>query len=69
MRLGLHALGIGTGADRGVIDAVASTADDCGFATLWRANTWSCWTDPLPAIPTPIAASSPFPPKRIGLTP
>jgi probable F420-dependent oxidoreductase len=35
MRLGLHALGIGTGADRAVIDAVASTADGCGFATLW----------------------------------
>jgi probable F420-dependent oxidoreductase len=35
MRLGLHALGIGTGADRAVIDAVASTADDLGFATLW----------------------------------
>jgi probable F420-dependent oxidoreductase len=35
MRLGLHALGIGTGADRTVIDAVASAADDCGFATLW----------------------------------
>jgi probable F420-dependent oxidoreductase len=35
MRLGLHALGIGTGADRAVIDAVASAADDCGFATLW----------------------------------
>jgi len=35
MRLGLHALGIGAGADRGVIDAVASAADSCGFATLW----------------------------------
>lgn len=35
MRLGLHALGIGTGADRAVIDAVASTADAVGFATLW----------------------------------
>lgn len=35
MRLGLHALGIGTGADRAVIDAVASAADRCGFATLW----------------------------------
>ena len=32
---GIHALGIGAGADRAVIDAVASTADDCGFATLW----------------------------------
>ncbi|BBX99740.1 LLM class F420-dependent oxidoreductase [Mycobacterium seoulense] len=35
MRLGLHALGIGAGADRAVIDAVASTADESGFATLW----------------------------------
>ncbi|OBK44331.1 LLM class F420-dependent oxidoreductase [Mycobacterium sp. 1081908.1] len=35
MRLGLHALGIGTGADRAVIDAVASAADSCGFSTLW----------------------------------
>jgi probable F420-dependent oxidoreductase len=31
----LHALGIGTGADRAVIDAVASAADRCDFATLW----------------------------------
>ncbi|SOJ54025.1 Pyrimidine monooxygenase RutA [Mycobacterium simulans] len=35
MQLGLHALGIGAGADRAVIDAVAAAADDCGFATLW----------------------------------
>src|ERR1700739_3738537 len=35
MRLGLHALGIGAGADPAVIDAVASAADSCGFATLW----------------------------------
>ena len=35
MRLGLHALGIGAGADRAVIDAVATGADKCGFATLW----------------------------------
>lgn len=28
-------MGIGNGADRAVIDAVASAADDCGFATLW----------------------------------
>jgi len=35
MQLGLHALGIGAGADRAVIDAVASAADGCGFATLW----------------------------------
>jgi probable F420-dependent oxidoreductase len=35
MQLGLHALGIGTGSDRAVIDAVASAAENCGFATLW----------------------------------
>jgi probable F420-dependent oxidoreductase len=35
VQLGLHALGIGSGADRAVIDAVASAADEFGFATLW----------------------------------
>lgn len=35
MRLGLHALGIGAGADRAVIDAVAVGAESAGFATLW----------------------------------
>jgi probable F420-dependent oxidoreductase len=35
MRIGLHALGIGSGAKRDVIDAVATTAERAGFATLW----------------------------------
>jgi probable F420-dependent oxidoreductase len=35
VRLGLHALGIGAGADRRVIDAVAAAAQDSGFSTLW----------------------------------
>ena len=35
MRVGLHALGIGAGAERAVIDAVAQAADHHGFATLW----------------------------------
>src|SRR4030081_608349 len=35
MRLGLHALGIGSGATRATIDAVAAAAEWCGFATLW----------------------------------
>ncbi len=35
MRLGLHALGIGPGARREVIDAVAVAAEACGFSTLW----------------------------------
>jgi probable F420-dependent oxidoreductase len=35
MRLGLHAIGIGAGARRAVIDGVAVAAEACGFATLW----------------------------------
>jgi probable F420-dependent oxidoreductase len=35
MRLGLHALGIGPGARRDIIDAVALAAEAAGFATLW----------------------------------
>jgi probable F420-dependent oxidoreductase len=35
MRLGLHALGIGSGATRSIIDAVAVAAEKSGFATLW----------------------------------
>jgi probable F420-dependent oxidoreductase len=35
MRLGLHALGIGTGAHPDVIGAVARHAEAAGFATLW----------------------------------
>jgi probable F420-dependent oxidoreductase len=33
--LGLHGLGIGAGAQRTVIDAVAAAAERSGFATLW----------------------------------
>ena len=35
MRVGLHALGLGTGADPAVIAAVARGAEEAGFATLW----------------------------------
>ncbi len=35
MRVGLHALGIGPGADPAVIAAVAREADIAGFSTLW----------------------------------
>jgi probable F420-dependent oxidoreductase len=35
MRIGLHALGIGPGADPTVIRAVAQAADGAGFSTLW----------------------------------
>lgn len=35
MRIGLQAMGIGSGADVGVITAVARAAEQTGFATLW----------------------------------
>jgi probable F420-dependent oxidoreductase len=35
MKLGLHALGIGAGAERAVITAVSVAAERHGFATLW----------------------------------
>jgi probable F420-dependent oxidoreductase len=35
MYIGLHALGIGAGARRDVIDAVATSAEAAGFACLW----------------------------------
>ncbi len=35
MQIGLHALGIGTGARRDVIDAVAAVAEAHGFSRLW----------------------------------
>ncbi len=35
MRVGLHALGIGSGAKREIIDSVAVAAERAGFATLW----------------------------------
>jgi alkanesulfonate monooxygenase SsuD/methylene tetrahydromethanopterin reductase-like flavin-dependent oxidoreductase (luciferase family) len=35
MQVGLHSLGIGAGARREVIDAVAVAAEGSGFSTLW----------------------------------
>ena len=35
VRVGLHALGIGSGANPAVITSVASAAEERGFATLW----------------------------------
>ncbi len=36
MRLGLHAIGIGQGARRDTVEAVAAAAEASGFATLWE---------------------------------
>lgn len=54
IEIGLHALGIGAGARRDVIDAVAVCAEAAGFATLW-AGEHVVLVD-APASPYPYAA-------------
>lgn len=49
--MGLHALGIGAGADRAVIDAVAKAAEDHGFATLWAGEHVVMVDDPESTYP------------------
>lgn len=51
MRLGLHALGIGAGADAGVIAAVAAAAERGGFATLWAGEHVVMVDDPSSRYP------------------
>lgn len=51
MRLGLHALGIGAGAERAVIDAVAVAAEANGFATLWAGEHVVMVDDPASRYP------------------
>jgi hypothetical protein len=68
MQLGLHALGIGAGADRAVIDAVASSADECGFATLWAGEHVVMVDRSARTTRIPTTAPLPFRHRRIGLT-
>ena len=49
--MGLHALGIGAGADRAVIDAVAKSAERHGFATLWAGEHVVMVDDPASTYP------------------
>ena len=49
--MGLHALGIGAGADRAVIDAVAKAAEHHGFATLWAGEHVVMVDDPVSTYP------------------
>lgn len=51
MRVGLHALGIGTGARPGVIRAVAMAAEAAGFATLWSGEHVVLVDQPLSRYP------------------
>jgi probable F420-dependent oxidoreductase len=51
MHVGLHALGIGAGAERAVIDAVAKAAETHGFATLWAGEHVVMVDDPASRYP------------------
>src|SRR5260370_15552676 len=62
MRVGLHALGIGTGARPEVIEAVARAAEAAGFATLWSGQRVEMVDQPSSRYPysadCPIAVSA-----------
>lgn len=63
--VGLHALGIGPGAERTVIDAVAAAAERAGFATVWAGEQYSGaeeepadWLDPFVTLSFAAAATN-----------
>ena len=66
MRVGLHALGIGTGARPEIIRAVAVAAEAGGFATLWSGEHVVLVDRPGPGTPTPPMAGLLFRPTRTG---
>jgi probable F420-dependent oxidoreductase len=51
MQVGLHALGIGAGARRDIIDAVARCAEAAGVATLWAGEHVVMVDEPLSRYP------------------
>ena len=51
MQIGLHALGIGAGARRSVVDAVAAAAEAVGFSTLWAGEHVVMVDQPLSRYP------------------
>lgn len=55
----MHALGIGTGAERTVIDAVAAAAERAGFTTLWAGEgSATHWLDPFVTLSFAAAATN-----------
>jgi probable F420-dependent oxidoreductase len=69
VRVGLHALGIGTGARRDVIDAVAHVAEDSGFATLWIGEHVVMTDDPSSRYPYATDGRLPVPADADWLDP
>jgi probable F420-dependent oxidoreductase len=68
-RIGLHALGIGTGARRDVIDAVARAAEDAGFARLWAGEHVVMVDRPASPYPYNDDGAIPIPPDADWLDP
>jgi probable F420-dependent oxidoreductase len=69
MRLGLHALGIGIGADRAVIEAVAQAAEEQQFATLWAGEHVVMVDDPESQYPYSDDGKMTIPPVADWLDP
>lgn len=69
MRFGLHALGIGPGAQREVVDAVASAAEAAGFATLWAGEHVVMVDRPASRYPYSDAGQIPIPADADWLDP
>jgi probable F420-dependent oxidoreductase len=69
MRVGLHALGIGTGARPEVIRPVAVAAEDAGFATLWSGEHVVMVDEPASRYPYSADGTIAVPPDADWLDP
>jgi probable F420-dependent oxidoreductase len=68
-RIGLHALGIGAGARRDVIDAVSRAAEDVGFSRLWAGEHVVMVDRPASTYPYNDDGTIPIPPDVDWLDP
>src|SRR3954452_13860554 len=69
MRLGLHALGIGSGARREVIDAVAAAAEAADFADPWGGGDGVMVDEPVSRYPYAADGRIAVPPQADWLDP
>jgi len=69
MRIGLHALGIGAGARRPVVDALARAAEEHGFSTLWAGEHVVMVDSPLSRYPYNDQGEIPVPADADWLDP
>jgi probable F420-dependent oxidoreductase len=69
IRIGLHALGIGSGSKPEVMSTVAAAADEHGFATLWCGEHVVMLDDPTSRYPYSVDGSIAVPPDTDWLDP